>query len=102
MDYRVVVETVPQNALSESFQRRDRCRCHPASDVHVELSIYKLLGQRIRVLRSQEMAPGVHRVVWNGVDDSGYAARSGTYFVVLDSGVASGIDREVQRLQLLR
>jgi hypothetical protein len=48
------------------------------------------------------MAPGVYHVVWNGVDDSGYAARSGTYFVVLDSGVASGIDREVQRLQLLR
>jgi sugar lactone lactonase YvrE len=65
---------------------------------HVELSIHNLLGQRIRVLRSRPLPAGVIRILWNGVDDDGHAARSGVYFAVLE---AAG-RRSVQRLLLVR
>lgn len=64
----------------------------------VELSVYNLLGQRIRVLRSRPLPAGVFRILWNGVDDDGHAARSGVYFAVLE---AAG-RRSVQRLLLVR
>ena len=66
----------------------------PAS---VELVVHNLLGQVIRVLRSQSMPAGVHRILWNGRDEDGRVARSGVYFVVLD---AAG-QRSVQRLLLV-
>ena len=65
---------------------------------YAELSVYNLLGQRIRTLRSQVLPAGPYRVSWDGTDDTGHAARSGAYFAILD---ASG-RRSVQRLLLLR
>lgn len=63
----------------------------------VELVVHNLLGQVIRVLRSQSMPAGVHRILWNGRDEDGRVAHSGVYFVVLD---AAG-QRSVQRLLLV-
>ena len=65
---------------------------------YVDLSVYNLLGQRIRTLRSQPLPAGPYHVSWDGRDDAGQAARSGAYFAIL---YASG-GRSVQRLLLLR
>jgi hypothetical protein len=46
----------------------------------VDLVIYNTLGQRVRTLLAGETSSGVHRLSWNGTDESGHAVASGTYF----------------------
>lgn len=50
----------------------------------VSLSIYDLLGQRIRTLLSNEYRQaGNYSVVWNGRDRAGQRTASGVYFITL-------------------
>jgi hypothetical protein len=45
----------------------------------VRLDVYDVRGQRVRSLTSGTYPAGVHQVTWDGLDDSGLAAPSGTY-----------------------
>ena len=54
----------------------------------VSLDIYNVMGQHVRSLESNVMAPGAHAVVWNGRDDSGNAVSSGVYISRLRMGEA--------------
>ncbi|MBN1542818.1 T9SS type A sorting domain-containing protein [candidate division KSB1 bacterium] len=67
-------------------------------DDQIEISIYNTLGQAIRVLVNAPMQAGVHRVVWNGLEDSGEQAASGVYHAVL----TTSSHHLVQRIVLLR
>ena len=49
----------------------------------VQLVVYNLMGQQIRVLADSWLAAGAHRVRWNGRTDMGAEAASGVYWVVL-------------------
>jgi len=51
----------------------------------VELSIYNLLGQKVKTLVNESMAKGEHSVVWNGKDDNNSSVASGIYFYRLMS-----------------
>jgi hypothetical protein len=46
----------------------------------VELNVYSVTGRLVRTLLREVRAPGVHRIQWNGLDDGGQPAPSGTYF----------------------
>jgi hypothetical protein len=46
----------------------------------VSLSIYDILGRKVRTLVSEEMSSGNHSVLWNGTNDSGNDVASGIYF----------------------
>ena len=48
---------------------------------HVTLSVYNVLGQRVKTLVDQVTEGGIHPVQWNGTDSSGRGVSSGTYFV---------------------
>ncbi len=48
--------------------------------VHVSLDIFNVLGQRVRTLVDGDVAPGRHRIVWDGRDDNGHWAATGVYF----------------------
>ena len=62
------------------------------------LSIYNVLGQRIRVLTDSEWDAGLHSMVWDGRDAAGHDAASGVYMAQLVTG-----DRKmVQMLALIR
>ncbi len=53
----------------------------------VDLAVYDVGGRRVRTLLGGEMAPaGVHRIPWDGRDDSGQAVASGLYFLRIESG----------------
>lgn len=54
-------------------------------DSEVELTIYNLLGQRIRTFNSKQLA-GFHQVQWNGSDEKGMEIASGVYIYQLKSG----------------
>ena len=46
----------------------------------VEIAVFNVLGQRVRTLQEGTRPAGVHRVVWDGTDDSGRPQASGVYF----------------------
>lgn len=50
---------------------------------HVKLSIFDVLGRKIRVLNDSELVPGDHAVSWDGCDDHGITVSSGLYLAVL-------------------
>ncbi len=51
----------------------------------VQLEIYDVLGQRVRVLLATRLAAGLHAVEWDGRNDAHGDVASGTYFVRLRS-----------------
>jgi hypothetical protein len=50
------------------------------------LKIYNVLGEVVRTLVDEPMAPGVHHEVWDGRDDQGSRVASGIYFYRLRTG----------------
>ena len=54
--------------------------------VHVELSIYNVLGQKIRTLMDKNMQAGSHSIHWNGLDNRERALPSGLYFYRIKAG----------------
>lgn len=54
-------------------------------DGQASLSIYDLLGRRIKVLSSDRMTAGQHSFIWDGTDQLGLAVTSGVYFYRLDT-----------------
>ncbi|MDZ7262245.1 MAG: T9SS type A sorting domain-containing protein [candidate division KSB1 bacterium] len=53
----------------------------------VTLSIYNLLGQRVKILLDENYKAGSHRVVWDGTDESGALVTSGIYIYQLSVGI---------------
>lgn len=45
----------------------------------VEVTVFDLRGQRVRVLESGERPVGRHEVTWDGQDDMGHGVATGTY-----------------------
>jgi hypothetical protein len=56
------------------------------TSIRATLSIYNILGQRVRTLVDEEKLPGEYRVIWDGKDDSGKEVSSGVYFYQLKTG----------------
>lgn len=56
------------------------------AETEVELAVYNSLGQRLRLLQEGRVMPGAHQVAWDGRDQTGAQAGSGTYTVVLQAG----------------
>lgn len=52
----------------------------------VTLTIYNLLGRRVRVLVNDTYSPGRYNRSWNGNDDDGRSAPSGVYLYRLTAG----------------
>ncbi|RMI17014.1 MAG: T9SS C-terminal target domain-containing protein [Calditrichaeota bacterium] len=50
---------------------------------HVELSIYNMLGQKVRTLVNDVRTPGTYRVLWDGTDDFGNRVATGVYLYQL-------------------
>jgi hypothetical protein len=66
--------------------------------IHTTLSIYNILGQKVRVLLDKEMRPGRYEVVWDGRDEKGKEVSSGIYFYQLKTGDY----KEIRKMVLLR
>jgi len=64
------------------------CRIEYAlpADCQVTLSIYNILGQRVRVLVDEYQSAGHKSVKWDGRDDQGKEVTSGIYFYRIQAG----------------
>jgi Ca-activated chloride channel family protein len=58
----------------------------PAASVRVELKIYNLLGQLVKVLALKQQAPGEYEINWDGRDETGHVVPAGIYLVRLVAG----------------
>jgi len=65
---------------------------------HVQLSVYDILGKKVKTLVNESRAAGAYSVIWDGTDDNGNPQSSGTYFYRLSSS-ESTLNR---RMTLLR
>jgi len=63
--------------------------------VHITLSIYNILGQKVRTLLNQEQLPGKYEIMWDGKDDIQRSVSSGVYFYRLCSGKSTVSKRMV-------
>jgi hypothetical protein len=52
----------------------------------VKLAIFNVLGQEVKNLVSGQMEAGFHKIVWDGTNNNGEGAPSGSYFYRMDAG----------------
>lgn len=57
-----------------------------ARDGQVRIDVFDMAGHRVRTLVDEARAAGAYAVRWDGLDDQGSPAASGTYFCRLTSG----------------
>lgn len=53
---------------------------------HVELVVYNLLGQKIKVLENSALSAGYHTALWEGTNENGQEVAGGIYFYQLKAG----------------
>ena len=67
----------------------------------VKLTIYNMLGRRVRTLIDEEKPAGFYTVQWHGVSDRGVQAASGLYFYRIASRAIDGKSFVVTKKMLL-
>ncbi len=53
---------------------------------HVRIDVFDMAGRRVRTLVDEVRSAGSHTAMWDGLDDAGNRAPSGTYFCRMVSG----------------
>ena len=56
------------------------------NEINVQINIYNITGQLIRILKNERENRGKHRVIWNGCDKYDKSVSSGIYFFQLRAG----------------
>ncbi len=85
------VEILPQKfALYQNypnpFNPSTKIRFSIPAEVRVELSVYNILGQRIRTLVNKNKTAGTYEVTWDGRNEQQRMVASGVYFYTLKAG----------------
>jgi flagellar hook assembly protein FlgD len=62
----------------------------------VTISVYNILGQKVRTLVNEVKSSGAHAAIWNGDDDSGTPVSSGIYLYRIETD-----DRIIAKKMLL-
>jgi len=86
-----VVEALPTKfALKQNFPNPFNPVTSIAFDLPAEhdvyLTVYNMLGQKIRTLVNDHRAAGRYAIQWDGKDDSGHMLGSGVYFYNIQAG----------------
>jgi hypothetical protein len=55
-------------------------------DIHVKLSVYNILGQKIKTLIDKQQTAGQHVVHWEGKNGAGQQVSTGVYIYKLEAG----------------
>jgi hypothetical protein len=68
------------------------------ADSWIRVSLYNVLGQKIRTLTNADYPAGSHIVRWDGCNDAGTEVCSGVYFYLIETST----DRAAQKMLMLR
>ena len=55
-------------------------------DAMVTISIYDMMGRKVRPLVHQSMSPGYHTTLWNATNDNGLPVSAGMYIYTIHAG----------------
>jgi flagellar hook assembly protein FlgD len=66
----------------------------------VRLTVYDILGRRVRTLAAGSHPSGAHQVAWDGADEGGLPLPSGVYLVRLERGDGDPETRKVTRIRV--
>ena len=66
-----------------------------AKRTEMNISVYNLLGQRVKTLLNKNMETGTYTLKWNGRDDTGSMLPSGMYFYELKSPLFTSVKKLV-------
>jgi hypothetical protein len=66
----------------------------------VRLTVYDILGRRVRTLAAGSRPSGAHQVAWDGADEGGLPLPSGVYLVRLERGDGDPETRKVTRIRV--
>ena len=64
----------------------------------VDLRIYNLMGEEVRMLLSENQPKGSYQIMWDGRDNSGTEVSSGVYYYELKAGEI----RQVKKMAVVR
>ncbi len=64
----------------------------------VTLSVYNMLGQKIKTLVNSQVKAGNHSVTWNGTDEQGHSVGSGIYY----ARIATSDETKTIKMVLIR
>ena len=53
----------------------------------VTISIYDMMGRKVRTLISQSQSPGYHTTLWNATNDNGRSVSAGMYIYTIQAGI---------------
>lgn len=62
---------------------------------HVKLSVYDLVGRRVKLLANEYFGAGRQAVSWNGTDAAGHPVSAGTYLARLEASGVMGSQKMV-------
>jgi hypothetical protein len=65
------------------FNLETKIQYHLSNPSRVELTIYNLIGQKVKVLVNEFQTPGMKSVTWDGLSATGETLASGIYFYKL-------------------
>jgi len=71
------------------FNRSTEIGFYLPQEENVCLEIYAMNGQKIRTLTDERRPPGVHKIIWDGLDEDKEEVASGLYLYRLKSGTFS-------------
>jgi len=92
-------QITPLNLLSQNypnpFNPETTINFSLAEDDNVELTIFNLRGEKIRVLVREQREAGSYSIIWDGSDDNGNKVASGIYFYSLNTSQYSATRKMV-------
>jgi len=75
--------TEMQNAFPNPFNPETRIGYKLAKSGRVNIVVYDMLGRKVRTLVDSRQTAGSYNIFWNGKDEKGTRAATGSYLVVL-------------------
>jgi len=90
--------TTLAKAYSNPFNPRTLIAYELAADGEVSLTVYDMLGRKVRELQTGHKPAGSYQVTWNGADDNGVPLASGSYLVRL----LTQDTEQVQKVMLIK
>jgi hypothetical protein len=81
------------------FNTETKIKFYLERAARVSMTIYNIVGQRVRRLMESFLLPGHHEITWDGTDQNGRQQTSGIYFCQLQ---INGMSIKAHRMVLLR